>query len=202
MKRKLLIAIFALLLAGCASRGTKVSTDNLVSENDPKWQSHYQHLLTVERWEAKGKVAASQAGEGGNASFVWENNGDLYKVRMFGPFGAGSAELTGSKSKVILAQADGSTNVASTPEELLYQQTGLNLPVRGLAYWIKGVPVPNTPSKVMHINSHGQLVFLMQGNWRITYSRYLEVEGHQMPTKLELARDDMKVKIIVKSWDF
>lgn len=199
--RKLPLLLLVIFLGGCASKGTKVSTEHLISANDPRWQAHYNSVNQVDTWEAKGKIAASHDGEGGSASFVWENNGQYYKVRMFGPFGAGSAELTGDKNNVTLETGDGAFITAKTPEEVLFQQTGLNIPVRGLAYWIKGVPSPYEPILDMQINDEGQLIFLNQKTWQIIYNRYREEKGQTFPAQMRLTHNGMKVKIIIKSWD-
>ncbi len=172
----------------------------MLDQQDPKWQAHKQQLENISLWEAKGKIAASHEGEGGNASFVWENDNDFYKIRMFGPFGAGSAELTGSSKQVIFEQGDGAMNIAKTPEALLYQQTGLNVPVTGLMFWIKGIPSPYGIATAMQTNEQGHLTYLEQSDWQVEIQKYKLSEGRWFPSQLNLLRNGTKVKIIIKQW--
>lgn len=194
------IILLTFFVAGCANRGIQVSQEELTSYQDPTWLNHQRAVQNIQSWEAKGKVAASKQGEGGSASFVWEQHRDTFKVRMFGPFGAGSAELSGSDNQVVFEEGDGTKLVAEHPEEILYKATGLYIPVTGLRHWIKGIPAPQIPTRRIKVNVDGQLVYLEQSGWRIEYQNYREEHGQWLPTRLNLSRDGMLVKLIVKQW--
>lgn len=202
MKKLVTVLLVGAMLSGCANKEIKVSNQTSIAQESSTWQSKKQRVSQIQRWEAKGKVAASHKGEGGSASYVWEQDRDFYKIKMFGPFGSGSAELTGSSRQAIFEEGDGSRYVAKNPEQILHEATGLYIPVLGLMYWIKGVPSPNVSTGKININADGQLTYLEQSGWQINYQKYVLEKGRWLPSRMELKRDGMLVKLIVKSWEW
>lgn len=201
MATRFLVLLLSLsLLVGCASRPKQSVQQPSHAQNTQSWDNHQKALLSLENWEAQGRIAAAHKGQGGNASFVWQQEPDFYKIRMFGPFGAGGAELTGSSKQVVFVENSGKTQYAKTPEEIVIKSTGLVIPVRGLAYWIKGVPSPSEPVGNITLNAQGFLSHLEQSGWQVDFENYKQVGTTWLPSKLILKRTDMSVKLIVKKW--
>src|SRR5690606_18888434 len=79
---------------------------------------------------------------------------------------------------------------AESAEDLLEQQIGWRLPVENLLWWVRGLPAPDSPSR-LQLNPDSRLARLAQAGWTVEYSRYQEVEGVQLPQRLQLSGHDM-----------
>ena len=85
------------------------------------------------------------------------------------------------------------------PKFSLVKETGWNLPVSDLAYWIRGLPAPGSEA-VKHFDQFHHLIELDQKGWRIQYLRYSNVNQIDLPTKIFMNYPRMSVKIVINSW--
>jgi len=105
----------------------------------------------------------------------------------------------GSSRPIGFRDADGKKIRAADAEGLLLQTTGWELPVTGLRYWVRGLPVPRVYASERR-DVQGRLLALEQSGWAISYIRYHFIEGVGWPAKLRLARDDVTVKLVIDEW--
>jgi outer membrane lipoprotein LolB len=201
-KRILRFYIFLFLtlsLAGCTTLREQPS-----SLNQPiSWQARSTTLTKLQTWDISAVMAVrTQAGnQGDTANLKWQQHQQNYSLLLYGPLGAGAVKIFGQPGYVSLETADGKKFNAATPELLLAQQTGWQLPVSDLFYWIRGLPVKGTPSS-MQFDSYHHLIHLNQAGWTIDYLRYSAVNQVDVPTKLTLENSRIKIKIIVNQWQF
>ena len=175
-----------LLLAGCAATP--------VSEN---WQS--PTATDIGSWQFTGRVSLTRAEQGWHAGLSWQQQADRFQLKISGPLGQEAFRLTGNAAGVLLEDADGKKIRAGDAESLLLQTTGWELPVTGLRYWVRGLPVPRVYASERR-DVQGRLLALEQSGWAISYSRYHFIEGVGWPAKLRLARDDVTVKLVIDEW--
>ncbi len=214
-----LAALLLLILAGCAQQPKKPDVAPLAKKPipmeqstekqkptgkhhpaDQKWQQHQKQLSSLNHWQAEGRLAASNGGKGGNASFVWLQKGESYQVKLFGPWGAGSVHITGHPQFVELREANGKTTRAQSPEQLLKKVSGMQIPVTGLSYWLRGLPSPKSQSSAEQFNDQGYLKHLVQQGWNIHYENYQTQNSPALPSKLNLQNGKVKLKMIVTNW--
>jgi outer membrane lipoprotein LolB len=88
---------------------------------------------------------------------------------------------------------------AASPEELLEQQMGWRLPVSHLLWWIRGLPAPDSKSRLT-LDGDSRLAKLQQDGWDVEYTRYSEQDGYWLPERLKLHGQDLDVTLVVKSW--
>ncbi len=186
-----------LLLASCASMPTGQAPQN----QNITWGSRVGTLSSVEDWDLKGLIAIRAAKDGGSANWHWRQSKNNYTISLFGPFGANSFTLTGTPSSVLLETSDGKKFNATTPELLLAQQTGWQLPISNLYYWIRGLPVPGVPAQ-KQFDTYHHLTALTQQGWTIHYLRYVSVNQIDLPNKIFLDNSQVNVKIIINQWQF
>jgi outer membrane lipoprotein LolB len=136
--------------------------------------------------------------EGGTANLKWQQHQQDYSLLLYGPLGADAVKVSGQPGHVTLETADGKKFNASTPELLLAQQTGWQLPVSNLHYWIRGLPASGPRS--MQFDADHHLIHLNQSGWTIDYLRYSTVSQLDMPAKLTLENARIKVKIVINQW--
>ena len=130
-----------LLLSACATRPPAPPADPAA------WRAHRAALENLSQWQVQGRVGVRAGEEGWNASFDWQQQDQDYRIRLRGPFGQGAVELHGNDQGVWLKQADRPPVFALDPETLLERETGWWLPVSGLRFWLRGLPVPDSESE-------------------------------------------------------
>ena len=186
--------LLLVVLAGCASRPViQQATDNA------RWQMRQSQLSTIHHWMASGRIAIRDEVTGWTASYEWQQRPDSYDIQLRGPLGYGVMQLIGSEQKVELRQAGKAALYSSSAEQLLVEQTGWQLPVEGLRYWILGLPRPGSAEK-HQLNDESMLDTLHQDGWEISYSRYKMINNYWLPGKITLTQADLKVKLLVDTW--
>lgn len=150
-------------------------------------------------WQLHGRIALTHGDQGWHASLLWLQQADVYQLKISGPLGQGGFQLAGDEAGVVLVDAEGHTSYAHDGDALLLQATGWQLPVVGLRYWVRGLPVPDAEATRVYDES-GHLSRLEQSGWIINYQRYQLVDGAAMPSKLQLARDDISVRLVISQW--
>jgi outer membrane lipoprotein LolB len=156
--------------------------------------SHTPLMMPDVGFSASGKVNIRQTNQSDTAQFVWQSSRAQDQLTLSTPFGTTLAELVLSYqgeqvSSAVLNRGDSLTQ-ADDPDALLYQLTGLALPVSGLRWWLLGQPMPNAP-----FERDGTI--LLQAGWRITASDYRE---GLRPYRIELSREDLTVRVIINEW--
>lgn len=191
-----LVALLVLMLVGCAPSPKKPVPP---MGEKPSWQQHQKEIQAIDQWKAKGRLAVTQGKKGGNASFIWQQAGDRFHIKLHGPFGAGSVMISGNPHQVHAQEANGKHHQARTPEELMEKLVGWYVPVSGLEYWIRGIPVPDMKASHFVYNDQGYLKQFNQNGWTIRYDEYV-FEPLCLPKRILLHNQKLKVKLIITSW--
>ena len=154
----------------------------------------------ISSWTITGAIAAKNKNEAWTASLNWKQNGpNDYKIRLFGPLGGGSI-LIEKKGNTVTYQ-DGEKRVTShNADTLIYQQTGVRIPIHQLHYWARGLPAPGEVQSSQY-DGTGHLTYLKQAGYTIWYQRYTNKQGIDLPTKLHLRGNEGSVKLIIKRWE-
>ncbi|MDX1723695.1 MAG: lipoprotein insertase outer membrane protein LolB [Pseudomonas sp.] len=195
--RQLLVFSLIALLAGCAGL---TSREALEGEGSPAlWQSHKQQIGSLDAWQISGKVGIRAPQDSGSGTLFWLQRQDYYDIRLSGPLGRGAARLTGRPGAIQLEVANQGRYQATSPEQLLQQQLGLNLPVSHLLWWIRGLPAPDSKSRLT-LDGDSRLAQLSQAGWQVEYLRYAEQDGYWLPERLKLSGHDLQITLVIKDW--
>ena len=173
-----------LLLTACAATPPLISTRSAAEFTD---------------WQLNGRIALTHGEQGWHASLLWQERADGYQLKLSGPLGQGGFQLAGDEHGVVLVDAEGHSSFARDGDALLLQATGWRLPVVGMRYWVRGLPVPGTGATPEY-DEAGHLSRLEQSGWTIKYHNYQLVKGAAVPSKIQLARDDVSVRLVIKQW--
>lgn len=185
---------FLLLLTACTT--VEEVPDSL---NTGSWQAHKASLDNVRYWFASGRAAINNGVESWHVNLLWLQQGDEYQIRLFGPFGAGQVQLTGNPQQVELLTSDNEHFYSDNIDSLLYERTGVKMPVSELRYWLIGLPSPRAKNAA-RIDQHGRLAQLQQGHWRVRYKRYMPVNGLVLPRKIFADKQDLDVRVVIDEW--
>ncbi|KFX69551.1 membrane protein [Pseudomonas taeanensis MS-3] len=195
--RPLIAFSLIVLLAGCSSL---TSREALEGQGDPaRWQAHKQQVGSLDAWQISGKVGIRAPKDSGSGTLFWLQRQDYYDIRLSGPLGRGAARLTGRPGAILLEVANQGRYKAASPEALLQQQLGLNLPVSHLLWWIRGLPAPNSKSRLT-LDGDSRLAQLRQDGWEVDYLSYAEQNGFWLPERLKLNGHDLQVTLVIKDW--
>ncbi len=72
---------------------------------------------------------------------------------------------------------------AQSPEALLEEQLGWKLPVSHLVWWVRGLPAPDSKSR-LGLDNDSRLATLEQDGWQVEYLSYTEQNGYWLPDLL------------------
>ena len=191
-----------LLLSGCAGLFPR---EVLQGQGDPaRWQAHKLQLSALDAWQIDGKVGirapkAASGSQSGSATLFWLQRQDYYDIRLSGPLGRGAARLTGRPGQAALEVASQGRFQAESPEALLEQQLGWKLPVSHLLWWVRGLPAPDSKSRLT-LDGDSHLARLEQDGWQVEYLRYAELSGYWLPERLKLRGHDLEITLVIKDW--
>jgi len=149
----------------------------------------------------EGRVSVKAGEESFSGGLVWRRDASVEELLLRTPLGQGVAELRGGPAGMELKNAEGRLYCAADADALVRQALGLELPLRGLAWWVVGLPRPEAAYRAV-ADAAGDLGELEQDGWQIIFSRYESRNGRQFPGKLVARRgDDLEVRLVVDTWE-
>lgn len=195
--RLLLLAMAA--LAGCATPESLrfAIEDPLVRS---AWSSHEKNINAIERWRISGRFGASTETDAWSGSLSWQQHNEEYSIQLSGPLNQGAIALNGNNDYSLLKLDDNQSYINSDAEKLLQLHTGMQLPINGLKYWIKGIPSPQKISRNAALDENGHLLTLREGHWQIDFKGYKTYNGISLPVKIFLQHDHVSVRLVVDNW--
>ena len=191
---KLLSALSILIFLEQCSSVAPPATENVV------WSAQRQQLESLDNWQLRGRVNVLYDNESYTPRIIWEQQRNDYYIRLWGTFNAGMTEINGRPGSVTMEQ-DGNTYTASSPEELILQQLGYELPVSFLEYWIRGLPAPFS-SADLSFNELNQLQGLEQEGWTVDYPDPRQYGELTLPRRVNVTRplDDVRLRFVGLNW--
>lgn len=196
-------ALSLLSLLGSVALLAACSTAPAIKRSPPElqqlWSARQPALAQLQAWNISGRLGIQTEREGWHVSFRWRQGDSLYHIVLSDPLGQASAELQGGPRRVVLLLADGRSVAAQDPDRLLARQLGWQVPIKGLYYWVRGLPVPGV-AETHGLDGEGRLQWLRQSGWNIAFRRYGDYLGQDLPTKIFLDNDRLKVRLVIDRW--
>jgi len=199
MKIKWFLLALILLLTGCVRMDQgKTGSQDFTFKN--KW-ARQATLQELTRWSIRGALSIQQPGESEIANYSWWQQGQQnYRITLASSLNLYQITVTGANGQVQLRRGSRDVIQASTPEALLQRSLGWQLPVSNLYYWVRGLPA--TGRKVASYDRYGHLATLRQSGWRVQYHSYTHYGRLDLPRKITMRRNGIKVTFVIKSWSF
>lgn len=183
--RCLLLALL-LLVASCASRPPL--------EESTAWSVRQAQLESLDHWQLQGRVNARYENESHTPRIRWLQDAERYTIRLWGTLNAGATLIEGSPGFVTFKQ-DGQVHTASSPETLILEHLGYELPVSRLNYWIKGLPTPDAEHR-LELGEFNEPVSLVQSGWTVRYLDYRLFGTHSLPRRVEMRREQNDISLV------
>lgn len=152
----------------------------------------------------QARVGIRAGEEGGSVGWVWQRRADGQRLDFTGPTGKLLFRLHDDANGARAQDADGKHYAARDTESLLYELTGWRVPVAGLQYWARGLPIPDVAYDA-RFDAQARLIELTQAGWSLHFGEYAAVDSFELPRKLELhtaAGDDkqIRLKLVIREW--
>ena len=164
------------------------------------WALQSQQLEKLTHWQLRGRVNVHYNNESQTPRIQWQHSSRAYQIRLWGTFNAGNTLIRGEPGRVSLDQGDQHFS-ATSPEELILQQLGYELPISYLEFWIKGLPVPDRPA-ALFFNDLNQLTAFEQADWTVTLSDLRDYGDLALPRRVDIMRseNDAQLRFIGLRW--
>ena len=190
--KKCAAAVVLVLLASCSIAPP--------AEQNSDWTRQRDQLQNLDSWQLRGRVNVRYKDESHTPRIQWMQQNLEYQIRLWGTFNAGSTTIVGRPGYVTLEQ-NGDVLIASSPEDLILQQLGYELPVSYLEYWIKGLPAPESNADLT-FNDLNQLSEIFQDGWTISYPDPRQYGSLSLPREVELTRsqNDVRLRFLGLNW--
>ena len=192
--RVVVLSLF-LSLAACAT----VNKPKAVDDPDLEWSDRQTQLTKIALWKINGRLAITNKAEVWHLSVIWKQQDQHYKIHLSGPFGAGAVQLTGDQSGVTI-KSDNETSFATDAEQLLFETTGVEIPINNLFYWVRGLPNPESETSNIKLDPYGRLSKLSQNDWNIRFKRYYYTGNIYLPSKIFIKRDSLDIRFVIEDW--
>lgn len=140
-----------------------------------------KNLKAAKYWQMEGKIAVRYDHKAETANINWQQQGQNYNIRLFGPLGLGAVTFQGGPNHIELIDNKGQIHTANSAENLSQQILGYPLPIENLIYWLKGI-------KTKHYYG-----------WKISYLAYYP---NGLPKLMEAHQKDIYIRIFIDKWQF
>lgn len=170
------------------------------SSQNSNWTAQRELLEELDSWQFRGRVDVRYNDDSDTPRIQWQQEDEEYRIRLWGTFNAGNTLITGRPGSVTM-ESRGETIIAISPEELILQQLGYELPVSFLEYWIKGLPAPGERAD-LEFNELNQLTRIRQADWTVTYNDPRQYGDLSLPASMQLTRptNDIRLRFIGLNW--
>jgi outer membrane lipoprotein LolB len=180
MRRRAVVLAFAAALAACATSSRVDVTGAPAAPADAPF-------------ELSGRLSARHGETGVAAGFRWRHAPGADELVLSTPFGQALARLSGNADGVVLERQDGGIARSGDWESLTREALGVPVPVRGLAWWVRGTPHPASAHAVER-DTAGRATVLRQDGWEIVFGYR---DDGARPSRLVLAYPGIEVRVAV-----
>ena len=195
MLRYVIVAVCVLLLSGCAQQ------EFLTKVANPKqaYKLYKQQLYKLHTWHSTGQVSLVSSKQALEAEFNWQQLPGSYRIILSGVLGLGQVIISKTRDgKFSYLAANGKTYYAQTAQAFMQRELGWSVPISGLSYWFRGVPIPNHPYQYK-LNAYGALSSLQQAGWRVRYYHYLFKDGVPVPGRIVVIGQGLRLTLAVSA---
>jgi outer membrane lipoprotein LolB len=182
------------LLGACSG------TTRIDAPVNPEWEQRRDVLARISHWEFTGSINVRDASDSHASRIRWQQDGDIYRINLWGTFNVGATQIDGRPGEVMIVQQGQEPVITETPESLLYQELGYELPVSELNYWIKGIPAPGLYSE-LQFSDNNQVIQFLQAGWQIDYMAYTNYGTETLPTRIRMQKHPLRLDLTRLNWN-
>lgn len=207
--RILMVLACVAMLAACA---TRLPAPAPVPALDPAAQARAEALqaaradalLAVPAWQLEGRASITRDGKGGSGRIEWRQDGPAFEVALAAPVTRQSWRLAVDGGGARLEGLEGGTRHGPDGQALLFEATGLEVPVDALGAWLRGLPADEAVHGPARLEFGADLLpaRLEQAGWGIDFRAWRpSTDGAPaLPLRIDARRGDAGVRLVVDAW--
>ena len=193
----------AVLLAACSRLAPQPTPSVPPLPVADKHAAHLAKVSSFSPWRLAGRIAVQREDKGFSADLDWREAGTDYSLRVAAPLNGGTYALSGNGKAVSLVSSKGDIFSAADPETLMREHLGWALPLSGARYWVRGIPDPDPAHPVSdeRFDEAGRWTDFAQDGWRVNVLEYMHASDRDLPKRLTLSHDELRVRMAIKTWE-
>jgi len=163
-------------------------------------------LVSLVRWELSGRVGMRTSGGGGSLALVWRRTPETQTLDFANPLGKRVLHIEEDAHGARAVDAQQRHYQGKDVESLLAETLGMQVPLAGLVYWIRGMPLPDTHGQ-SSFDRLGRLQRLAQLGWDIEFLDYVRVNDLELPAKIFLRYESatqpnaaLQLRLVINEW--
>lgn len=160
--------------------------------------------VQVGDFELRGKLAVKDAGDNFTARFLWRQEGDQFRIDLWGPLGQGRVQLVGSHAHIALLDGKGRIVTQGPQASVMRAQLGWSMPLDVLPAWVQGTPKAGIPSDDLELAEGGLVRSFRQLDWLVTYGPFQRVESvrevRSLPRRITVENAATRVRLVISEW--
>lgn len=208
---RLVGVVVLVALAGCASRPLQVPAAASLAEAElaaamARLEAREAFLSAAGALAFSGRVALSNGRDGGSGRIEWWQGNGACRVVLRAPVTRQGWSLSVDPAGARIEGLAGGPREGPDAVKLLYEATGMEVPVSALAFWAAGVRADEAVHGAarLEFSATGELVRMRQGGWTIEYVRWQDgpgaVDGVVLPLRVDAERGQARVRLAVDGW--
>ncbi|NGZ13266.1 lipoprotein localization protein LolB [Vibrio aestuarianus] len=196
--KRLIVAFFTFgVLFGCSSLPEQITS--------VEWQSHQQQLQKITQYQVSGKLGYISPQQRQSLNFFWQKQQDSSQLRLSTFLGQTVLNLSITPQGATAETYDDQVLSAVNVDALVYQLTGLEIPIEQLQYWLLGLP---NQADSYQLNDSNTLAFLDKTiaatPWHLDYQQYqfqqFADQTIPLPSKMKLKQANTSLNIVISKW--
>ena len=147
-------------------------------------------------FHARGRIALRDGKDGFAANFDWRQQGERYRIDLWGPLGQGRLRVLGDDAALTMTDARG----AVVDGDALRQQFGWSVPLAALRHWLLGRCQPALPPCERYQDPGGELAGFAQHGWRVRLSDWRQGPDAPLPGRIVATEGERRIAVAVREW--
>lgn len=174
-------------------------------ETNVQWQQHQQQLSNISHYQASGKLGFISPTERRSMNFFWQQTSTGSQLRLTSLFGQTLFRMDITNSGTTIETYEDEVFQSPDGQQLLYQLTGLDIPLAQLTEWLKGSATNADQYTLFPTNTlASQSKKIGQRDWQVMYKSYIDVPNDQnlvpLPNSLVLTQNEIKINLLISNW--
>lgn len=154
----------------------------------------------ITQWQTSGRVGIRTDEDAISGNFNWQHNPTGFNLVISGPFGQGTTKIYQDESQLVTLEYKDTKATGPDSQRLLEQHFGWQFPVKQIAYWARGLAEPNSAAAFSYNVDTQLLEEIAQDGWIVKYKEFTQVEGLDLPRKLQAIKAPFRVNLIINDW--
>jgi outer membrane lipoprotein LolB len=184
----------AAALAACAPVRVKESAQTNAAQS-----AREAKLAPIRSWTLTAHIGVSDGKDGGSGELVWKQNGDEYDFTVHAPVTGKTWKLSGDASRATLEGVDPQPDTGRSPEQLLKDRLGWDVPLAQLSEWVRGLRAKGSSPSTTY-DAQNLPTVIEQDGWKVEYRDWFTDRNPPLPKKVFATRGNSRVRVSIEDW--